>query len=290
MAGPSTGPPPQPSDFQQSFGFSSRLRAVTAREIARITRSNRHSRLAAGAFGSFLVFAALEFLSPPSDQMYSQYWRVYRCNFEMMVPWWRIGAARRYVNDDQRLGVAVNWFYHQHLIRRLADVCEREEARSKGHTGTPIVNLGEVMTVLADICRMYTKSKGTHVHSELTRVVRCVSSMVHRGAECNWPAFWEVVGFLLTNDRNDRKEVLYCVQVCLEARSGQSGPPPGKVVEEVVRAVGEAIGEVELQAAKDVLTLLLLKHRPCLTSSRPPPLGSDPQSLFLLKHWPINTE
>lgn len=273
--------------FQQHFGFSSKLKSLTASETARVIRTNSRSRLVAGVFGSLLAFVGFELLSTPADGLYWQYWRVYRCNWAMLWRSRRIAAVRKYVEEEAKVK-ARNSYYHAHLVQRLAELCAGEVARR-----SPVIPCGGAIELLCSICQMYPSSSGSHIHSSAVSLLLSFTQLLARGAECPWPALWHSFTFLLTHARSHRTALLYALQDCMEAARSDRTVPPQSLVQCLQQCLLDAAGAVETQAVMDALTLLVLKH-PGAVGSVPlgdlaAKLAADPQGRFVAERWKAST-
>ena len=263
--------------FQTAFGFAQELQSTTQREISKVVSANRRGGVIAALGGALLVAVGLELLSTPLQDYYEQYARVYRCNWEMIRRSRRLQAIQKFMQEEQQVKAA-NRYYHKHLVEKVADLCRRMAAQP-----TTSFSPVEAWQTLAAICDFYD-DKSTSAH--LTTGLLSASEALVRIADYAfpWPTLWPVFLTILQHD-SSKVQAFYLLQTCLE-RGTVLCDPPASLLPLVLSSLG-SLQPTESQAAKDLLTLLLLKRPTCLPAALKPALPSlTAQDQFLLTYWP----
>jgi hypothetical protein len=268
-------------DFQTTFGFAQELQSTTQREIGKVMRANRRGGVVAVVCGALMVTVGLEMISTPLQDHYEKYGRVYRCNWEMLRRSRRLQAVQRYMQEEVQ-AKEVNQYYHKHLVERVADLCMREAATPKPHFSP--AEAWKTLALIADFYR--SNSKSAHLHAPLLSATEALVRIALAHAEIlPWTALWSVFNLLL-QEETSKTETLYLLQTCLEASSTVICDPPPSLLPQVLSSL-HSPHLTEIQAAKDLLTLLLLKCPACLLPALKPALTSTTeQDRFLLTYWP----
>ena len=266
-------------DFQTTFGFAQELQSTTQREIGKVVRANRRGAVVAVVCGALMVSVGLEMISTPLQEHYEMYGRVYRCNWEMLRRSRRLQAVQRFMQEEVR-AKEVNQYYHKHLVERVADLCMREAAMRKPH-----FNPAEAWKTLALIADFYhPNSKSAHLHAPLLSATQALVRIAQTET-LPWTALWSVFNLLLQQETR-KTETLYLLQSCLEASSTVICDPPTSLLPLVLSSL-HSPHLTEVQAAKDLLTLLLLKCPACLLPAlKPTFISTTEQDSFLLTYWP----
>lgn len=266
-------------DFQSTFGFTQELTKTTQTSITRIRISSTRNALVAAACGAVLVVIGLETFA--ESNYYQRFGRVYVCNWRMMWKTQRLQAIQRFMSEE-KAPQGGNPYYHKHLVARLADLCVRVEARKDRSW-----NEREAWDTLATICDFYNvNEKTTHLHEG---VHLSVAALV-RLAEINqkplsWASVWSVFNLLMQHDQ-DKVQTMYFLQRCLELPGAVTCDPPPALLPPVLASI-HSPDSIEMQAAKDLLTLLLLKRPSSLSATPKPSLQiATSQDQFLVTYWP----
>lgn len=268
-------------DFQTTFGFAQELQSTTQREIGKVVRANRRGGVVAVVCGALMVTVGLEMISTPLQEHYERYGRVYRCNWEMLRRSRRLQAVQRFMQEEVRAKEA-NKHYHKHLVQRIADLCMREAAMSKVRFSP-----AEAWQTLGLIADFYPPNSNTsHLHTPLLSATQALARIALTHTETlPWTALWSVFNLLLQQETG-KTESIYLLQTCLEASSTVICDPPPSLLPLILSSL-HSPHLTETQAAKDLLTLLLLKRPTCLLPALKPALTpTNEQDHFLLTYWP----